>query len=267
MKIDKKFKIPLIILLFLVIVGLPIIGYLNFIGYSFRHHKILTKDELLQIFTQDEFEFQVYVIESYNQENHGFKFYELDKNLTMNEMVREINNIFEKHSQDKTMDLFDEIKAQYNMKDITQEVVNINEKIPYYKEDAQIIADYNKESHGNWLYTGFSKINYPIGKAIVTNRDIYPSNAFEIKECRISTSLFNRLLGKSKYCVYKKKIHMRKYIVMYDISRPTGTFDDDKKGIDNYLKGIKSNKCCNNITDTEISIKNNGISYVNWLWQ
>ena len=97
MKIDKKFKIPLIILLFLVIVGLPIIGYLNFIGYSFRHHKILTKDELLQIFTQDEFEFQVYVIESYNQENHGCKFYELDKNLTMNEMVREINNIFEKH--------------------------------------------------------------------------------------------------------------------------------------------------------------------------
>ena len=40
-----------------------------------------------------------------------------------------------------------------------------------------------------------------------------------------------------------------------------------QKGIDNYLKGIKSNKCCNNITDTEISIKNNGISYVNWLWQ
>ena len=95
MKIHKKTKILLMVLLFITIIGLPIIGYLNYIGFSFRHGKILTKDELLQIFTQDEFEFRVYVIESFNQEKHGGKFYELDKNLTMDKIIFETFYLFQ----------------------------------------------------------------------------------------------------------------------------------------------------------------------------
>ncbi|MDA3047334.1 hypothetical protein [Campylobacter sp. JMF_08 NE1] len=273
MKIHKKTKILLIALSIIAIVGLPIIGYLNFIGYSFRHHKILTKDELLQIFTQDEFEFQVYVIESYNQENHGNKFYELDKNLAMDEMILEISEIINSHIDDNgTFDLFKGLQSNFAMKDITQEILNINEKIPYYKEDAQIIADYNKESHGNWVYAGFSKINYPVGKTVIfddiKNFSIYPSDAFEIKECEIPTSFVGRLLGKSKYCRKKKTfVYIDK---CYKTPDGLVCLDSDLKEMKSEMEKFQSGHrggISNAIWIYEIPINNDGINKKQWRWQ
>jgi len=263
-------KILLITLSIIVVVGLPIIGYLNFIGYSFRHHKILTKDELLQNYTQDYFGFNAYIYEDETTcKECKVKFYEIEERVNLSDISSTLYKIFDSADLNRTFEPLVELSKIYTLSDITDDIIFPN-RIEKKFRDRFMVNDYvTLVSYSNKSVTpfkGYRKIIYPKDKTIIFYGELisfYDKNAITIKECDTKISNIDRIFGASRYCVTLNKISI---LPFYD-NKYINYFNDTKSEIQYFVtnnlkfKDIKNDINIYNFVSIDKVLDNQGLPF------
>lgn len=267
MIINKKVKIFLITLSFTVMIGLPIIGYLNFIGYSFVHGKVLTKDELLQNYTQDYFGFHAYMYEDESKcKDCKVKFYEIEKHANLSNVSNILHKIFNSADLNRTFEPLVELSKIYTLSNITNDIIfsnRIEKKIRHRLMVNDHITTFSYSNQSIAPFKGYKKVIYPKNKTIIFYQHHISFYEIIIKECNSQISNIDRIFGASRYCVTQNSISI---LPFYD-NRYINYFNDTKSEIQYFVinnlefKDIKNDINISRFISIDTALDNQGLPF------